>query len=206
LYQTQLELAGVSERPGVVVADAGYRHKRQIEEIVANGTRTPRTQTSKRNHVSAGRLTLRPHAPRAETEHGHAIHQQQTAEPVFGHTKHNRRIDRLQRRDRAAALYEWRLIAATHSLASSTPTRWQQPPADLHDHTRPDSYRCPRASASATRDDFPRQPWARLSDKRVGEKLGTLAATAVRASASRGVEQSASRASVGILDPTLRRV
>jgi hypothetical protein len=36
---------------------------------------------------------------------------------VFGHTKHNRRIDRFQRRGRAAALSEWRLIAATHNLA-----------------------------------------------------------------------------------------
>ena len=54
-----------------------------------------------------------------KTELGHAIYQQrkQTVEPVFGHTKHNRRIDRFQRRGRAAALSEWRLIAATHNLA-----------------------------------------------------------------------------------------
>ena len=37
-------------------------------------------------------------------------------EPVFGHTKFNRRIERFQRRGRAAARCEWRLITAIHNL------------------------------------------------------------------------------------------
>jgi hypothetical protein len=37
-------------------------------------------------------------------------------EPVFGHTKFNRRCDRFQRRGRAACRSEWRLITATHNL------------------------------------------------------------------------------------------
>jgi Transposase DDE domain len=37
-------------------------------------------------------------------------------EPVFGQTKHNRRIGRFQRRGRAAVRTEWRLITATHNL------------------------------------------------------------------------------------------
>lgn len=37
-------------------------------------------------------------------------------EPVFGHTKLNRCIDRLQRRALAACRSEWRLIAATDNL------------------------------------------------------------------------------------------
>ena len=37
-------------------------------------------------------------------------------ELVFGQTKFNRRIDRFQRRGRAAAHSEWRLITATHNL------------------------------------------------------------------------------------------
>lgn len=44
-------------------------------------------------------------------------------EPVFGHTKFNRRIERFQRRGRAAARSEWRLITATHNLVK------------LHKHT-----------------------------------------------------------------------
>jgi Transposase DDE domain len=37
-------------------------------------------------------------------------------EPVFGHTKYNRRADRFQRRGTAAVRSEWRLITATHNL------------------------------------------------------------------------------------------
>jgi len=37
-------------------------------------------------------------------------------EPVFADTKFNRRIDRFQRRGRAACRSEWRLIPATHNL------------------------------------------------------------------------------------------
>jgi hypothetical protein len=52
------------------------------------------------------------------TEHGDAVYRQrkQLIEPIFGHTKHNRRFDRFHRRGRAAAQTEWRLIAATHNL------------------------------------------------------------------------------------------
>jgi hypothetical protein len=53
-----------------------------------------------------------------ETELGSAIYRkrQETVEPVFAHTKFNRRIDRFQRRGRSACLSEWRLITATHNL------------------------------------------------------------------------------------------
>ena len=37
-------------------------------------------------------------------------------EPIFGHTKANRRIERFQRRGLPAVRSEWRLIAATHNL------------------------------------------------------------------------------------------
>jgi hypothetical protein len=37
-------------------------------------------------------------------------------EPVFAETKFNRRIDRFQRRGRAACGSQWRLITATHNL------------------------------------------------------------------------------------------
>jgi hypothetical protein len=117
-----LELAGVTERPGVVVADAGYWHKRQMESIVSNGTQVliPPDSDLKEKPRVGWTGGLYDHMRRVlQTELGHAIYRQrkQTIEPVFGHTKHNRRIDRFQRRGRAAALSEWRLIAATHNLA-----------------------------------------------------------------------------------------
>ena len=53
-----------------------------------------------------------------ETTLGNALYRkrQATVEPVFAHTKFNRRIDRFQRRGRSACRSEWRLIAATHNL------------------------------------------------------------------------------------------
>jgi hypothetical protein len=39
-----------------------------------------------------------------------------TIEPVFGHTKHNRKFDRFHRRGRAAVRTEWRLMMMTHNL------------------------------------------------------------------------------------------
>jgi hypothetical protein len=52
-----------------------------------------------------------------ETKLGRALTQRgQLIEPIFGHTKHNRGFIRFQRRGRAAARTEWRLMAATHNL------------------------------------------------------------------------------------------
>ena len=52
------------------------------------------------------------------SEAGHALykHRKATVEPVFAQVKFNRKINRFQRRGRAAALSEWRLVAATHNL------------------------------------------------------------------------------------------
>jgi hypothetical protein len=59
------------------------------------------------------------------TDHGGGLYRRRNTmiEPVFGHTKFNRRIERFQRRGRAAARSEWRLITATHNLVK------------LHKHT-----------------------------------------------------------------------
>jgi hypothetical protein len=101
---TRRELKQVgSNSPGVVVADAGYWHKRQMENV----GRPPRV----------GRRPLRVHAP-LETETGKALYQQRqtTIEPVFGQMKFNRRLDRFLRRGRSAARSEWRLFTASHNL------------------------------------------------------------------------------------------
>jgi hypothetical protein len=52
------------------------------------------------------------------TDHGGELYRKRKAmfEPVFGHTKFNRRVDRFQRRGRSAARSEWRLITATQNL------------------------------------------------------------------------------------------
>src|SRR5436190_19532241 len=41
---------------------------------------------------------------------------QQSIEPVYGHTKHNRKIYRFNYRGRQAVRTEWRLVMMTHNL------------------------------------------------------------------------------------------
>ena len=52
------------------------------------------------------------------SEHGRELYNRRSVmiEPVFADQKYNRRIDRFQRRGRAAVQSEWRLINATHNL------------------------------------------------------------------------------------------
>jgi hypothetical protein len=58
---------------------------------------------------------------------GAELYRKRTAmiEPVFGDTKFNGKIDRFQRRGRAACRSEWRLIMATHNLLKL----WRATPA-----------------------------------------------------------------------------
>ncbi len=117
----ELAAAGAADRPQVVVADAGYWHLDQMNAITADGIAVLIPPDSSR------RKTTRPGWDGGaydfmrsvlSTDHGNALYKLrgQLIEPIFGHTKHNRRFDRFARRGRAAARTEWRLIAATHNL------------------------------------------------------------------------------------------
>ena len=119
--ETELAAARVAERPGVVLADAGYWHQAQMERIVSRGTvvLVP-PDAGKRKGARPGwdgglyafmRRVL-------ATDHGGELYGKRKGmiEPVFGHTKFNRRIDRFQRRGRSACRSEWRLITAAHNL------------------------------------------------------------------------------------------
>jgi len=105
----------------VVVADAGYWHQAQMQDIVNRGIpvlvppdagkrKTPRPGWDGGLYAFMRRVLA--------TDHGGTLYRKRKAmiEPVFGHTKFNRRIDRFQRRGRSAARSEWRLITATHNL------------------------------------------------------------------------------------------
>jgi transposase len=119
--ERELRAAGITETPGVVVADAGYWHQAQMQDIVNRGIpvlvppdagkrKTPRPGWDGGLYAFMRRVLA--------TDHGGALYRKRKAmiEPVFGHTKFNRRIDRFQRRGRSAARSEWRLITATHNL------------------------------------------------------------------------------------------
>jgi hypothetical protein len=105
----------------VIVADAGYWHQQQMEQITGQGipVLVP-PDADKRNGIRPGWDGGRYAFMRAvlETELGKTLYRkrQATVEPVFANTKVNRRFDRFQRRGRSAVRSEWRLIAATHNL------------------------------------------------------------------------------------------
>ena len=64
----ELEAAGVSERPGVVLADAGYWHTVQMENVINQGMQgidPARRRQSQRRETWLGGWVLRPHAPSA---------------------------------------------------------------------------------------------------------------------------------------------
>jgi transposase len=117
----ELERAGVTETPRVVVADAGYWHQAQMETVINQGTQVLIPPDAlKRRGARPGwdggayafmRRVL-------DTDHGGGLYRKRQGmiEPVFADTKFNRRIDRFQRRGRSACRSEWRLITATHNL------------------------------------------------------------------------------------------
>jgi transposase len=112
---------GASESPEVVVADPGYWHKQQMENVVSRGIQVviPPDSGLRKGARPGWNKGLYAFMRRVlSTEHGQAIYRRRlaTVEPVFGQTKFNRRLDRFLRRGRAACRSEWRLIAATHNL------------------------------------------------------------------------------------------
>src|SRR5664279_3937998 len=119
--QSELEAAGVVESPGIVVADAGYWHQVQMEAIVDRGIQviippdaTKRTGT--RPGWDGGLYAFMRRVVASEAGGELYRKRQGMIEPVFAQVKFNRKIDRFQRRGRAAVRSEWRLIAATHNL------------------------------------------------------------------------------------------
>src|SRR4051794_40557082 len=119
--KTELASAGVTNAPEVVLADAGYWHTEKIERLTGHGTvALIPPDAGKRQGARPGwngglyafmRRVL-------STDRGGELYGKRNAmiEPVFANTKFNRRIDRFQRRGRAAARTEWRLALATHNL------------------------------------------------------------------------------------------
>ncbi len=119
--QTELAAAGVTARPETVLADAGYWHQQQMERIVAGGTHVLIPPDSSRRKGSrpgwdGGLYAFMRRVLATDRGGGLYRQRQQLIEPVFAHTKFNRRMERFHRRGRAAARTEWRLITATHNL------------------------------------------------------------------------------------------
>jgi transposase len=116
-----LEAAGVKDKPGVVLADAGYWKNDAIEAIVERGIQTlVAPDADSRKEPRPGRRGgLYDFVRRIlQTEWGKQLYlrRQGSVESVFGQIKSNRGVRRFQRRGRLAVLSEWRLLTATHNL------------------------------------------------------------------------------------------
>jgi transposase len=119
--ETELARAGVTAAPGVVLADAGYWHGEQIDELMGRGVQVlvpPDANKRKgtRPGWSGGRYAFMRRVLESDSGGGLYRKRQQMIEPVFADTKFNRRIDRFLRRGRSAARSEWRLITAGGNL------------------------------------------------------------------------------------------
>jgi transposase len=118
----ELERIGVTELPEAIAADAGYWNEQHMDEVVANkripvlippdkGSRgTPRRGWTGGRYEWMRRVL--------STEHGQRLYRKraQTAEPLFGNTKHNNGVNRFNRRGRIKVRTEWRLLMMTHNL------------------------------------------------------------------------------------------
>jgi Transposase DDE domain len=120
----QLAAVGLADRLDVVLADHGYWNNAQISELHDQGLTTivapaadRRASPRRRDHVRHGPQVARINAILA-TDDGDRLYRRrkQIVEPVFGHIKYLRGIDRLARRGLRACKAEWQLIAATHNL------------------------------------------------------------------------------------------
>jgi Transposase DDE domain len=118
---SELEAVGITNTPDVLVADTGYWHNVQMQQIVDDGIQVlippeAGNRQSARPGWDGGRYAFMRRV--LGTQLGGDLYRKRKGmiEPVFGNTKFNRGIDRFQRRGRSAVRSEWRLITATHNL------------------------------------------------------------------------------------------
>src|SRR3954468_12525823 len=117
----ELQRAGVSEVPEVLVADAGYWHQPQMEHLVDRGVQVLIPPDAKSRKGTRPGWNGGPYAFLRRvlgSDRGGELYGQRQAiiEPVFANTKFNRGIDRFRHRGRGAVRTEWRLTMATHNL------------------------------------------------------------------------------------------
>jgi transposase len=115
-----LAVAGAG-RPEVVLADAGYWSAPDIGTLTGHGLTVlvpPDAHTAAAPNRSRSGGLYDQMRDRLATDEGRRLYRrrQATIEPIFGHTKHNRRLERFRRRGLGACRAEWRLITATHNL------------------------------------------------------------------------------------------
>ena len=205
----ELETAGVTDTPEVLVADTGYWHSVQMQQIIDDGIQVlippdAGNRQSARPGWDGGRYAFMRRV--LGTQLGGDLYRKRKGmiEPVFGNTKFNRGIDRFQRRGRSAVRSEWRLITPRTTCSSSTSTTWP-PQRPERTPTGPlGAHRAPRAAIGVpSRAGSTALPRSSRSSPPIQARPrhGRLCATATSRSGTRsGVPDSvrgASRTAVG---------
>ena len=118
----ELEQAGVTDKPTVAVADAQYWNERHMDHVVGeHGIQVlilpdSGKREGERPGWTGGRYSFMRRVLASELGRETYRKRQVSIEPVYGHTKHNRKISRFNHRGRQAVRTEWRLITLTHNL------------------------------------------------------------------------------------------
>jgi hypothetical protein len=133
LEQAQAELseAGVEDKVGTALQDAGYWSEKNILEADPEGPelliattkdwkqrKALREKGPPRGRIPKELSILERMERKLRTKRGWGLYKQRgcVVEPVFGQIKHGRGCDHFMRRGHSAVQSEWRLIAATHNL------------------------------------------------------------------------------------------
>jgi hypothetical protein len=119
---SELEQAGVSDKPTVAVADAQYWNEQHMDHVIAeHGIQVlippdSGKRQGERPGWTGGRYAFMRRVLASDFGRETYRKRQVSIEPVYGHTKHNRKIYRFNHRGRQAVRTEWRLITLTHNL------------------------------------------------------------------------------------------
>jgi transposase len=121
LAASELVRAGSAERPGIVLADAGYRSADQVDRVRGGGViplvpPDGQARGAPGPDLGAGPDGFMRRALRTPTGSALYRRRQWMIEPVFADIKVNRRAGRFRRRGLGAVRSEWRLLTATHNL------------------------------------------------------------------------------------------
>lgn len=123
-----LAAAGIAERPGQLLADAGYCSDENFAALsdgdpdcfiaTRNLRKHPAPRNGRRGPLRANVTLVDRMDRKVSTIAGRAIYKQRQClvEPVFGQTKDARGARRFMRRGKRAANSEWKLLMGTHNL------------------------------------------------------------------------------------------
>jgi hypothetical protein len=126
--KTSLAEAGIEERPGTLLADAGYCSKENLAALddydpdvyvaTRNMKKNPTPATDRRGRLRKNATLVEQTDRKVSNKAGRALYRkrQQIIEPIFAQIKDGRHIRRFMRRGKVAAASEWKLICGTHNL------------------------------------------------------------------------------------------